>query len=141
MFVVANCDDGFFSDAHNQCISLPSLGSGCSVIADVIIALDASGSVGSLNFERVRAFAKRFAEQFVVRSNAVRVAVVTFASRVTVEFEFDSNGNRIQRNIDAILYRGGSTRTDLALETAMSLFEEKAGNLNRVDAFVSCGDH
>ncbi|KAK3737342.1 hypothetical protein RRG08_067406 [Elysia crispata] len=87
---------------------------------DLALLLDASGSVKKNNFQHQVAFAADLVAQFEVGPTKVKVAAVTFASKVDSQFLLNDY-NDTQSAVAAIRqipYSMGSTRTDLALRYA-----------------------
>ena len=84
---------------------------------DLVIALDESGSVGSKNFETMKRFVEEITSHFVVSYSATRVAIVTWSTRVTSEFNFEEyiNNEGVKKGIKQIRYNGGWTATGDAL--------------------------
>ena len=84
---------------------------------DLVIALDESGSVGSKNFEIMKRFVEEITSHFVVSNSATRVAIVTWSTRVTLEFNFNKyiNNEGVKKGIERIKYSRGWTATGDAL--------------------------
>jgi len=84
---------------------------------DLVIAMDESGSVGSSNFNVMKTLMKEIISRFVISYSTTRVAVVTWSTNVTLEFDFNKhiNNNGVKSGIDAITYNGGMTFTGNAL--------------------------
>ena len=55
---------------------------------DVVIALDASSSIGYKNFEILKRFAEEITSHFVVSHSATNVAVITLSTKQTLDFSF-----------------------------------------------------
>ncbi|CAC5400770.1 COL6A [Mytilus coruscus] len=86
--------------------------------ADIVFALDSSGSVGLSNFRKQIDFVKDFVNRFSISSTRTQFSVVTFSNRVNNEFWLNEYQNKhdLIHAIDNIAYRKGSTNTHLALE-------------------------
>ena len=86
-------------------------------IADIVILMDSSVSVGTTNFQKQKNFVADFVGNFNIGPNNVQIGVVTVASEPHNEF----NLNTFQIKADvvnavySIEYIFGGTRTDLAL--------------------------
>ena len=76
IFAVAACPGGYYSPGYGRCITLPTLGSRCNTVTDVIIVLDSSGSVGAANFDVMKQFARDFSGLFVLSTRKVSYANV-----------------------------------------------------------------
>ncbi|XP_036358133.1 uncharacterized protein LOC115210527 [Octopus sinensis] len=86
-------------------------------IADVVFALDASSSVGAVNFQRMLRFVDAITKSFEVGKDSVHVGVVTFADHVKLRFHMNKyyNMSKILEEIRKIPYKGGSTNTGEAI--------------------------
>lgn len=88
-------------------------------IADLVIILDASGSVGSANYQLERAFAISLIDSFTISSTDTKAAVIDFATTVSTTNTFNLNAYTsevaITNKIMGFPYSQGYTRTDLAL--------------------------
>ena len=76
LLAVAACPGGYYSPGYGRCITLPTLGSRCNTVTDVIIVLDSSGSVGAANFDVMKQFARDFSGLFVLSTRKVGCADV-----------------------------------------------------------------
>ena len=91
----------------------------CRVEADVVFVLDASGSIGSINFDRVRNYTYSFAETLTegTDSHQNRIGVILYSNTATVEIDLNSTLNQFQRKADLLQavrnlpYLGGGTNT------------------------------
>ena len=84
---------------------------------DVVFVLDASGSVGSINFERMKDTVENIVSSLTIGEDKTRIAVVVFSDFATLIFNLNSFTEK-DPLIDAIrniTYTGGYTNTDLAL--------------------------
>ena len=104
-------------------------------LADIVILMDASGSVGTTNFEKQKNFVADFANTFDISPNNVQIGVVTFASEPKNEFNLNTFQTKLEV-VNAISEIGSirrRTRTDLALAYVReNSFTADAGD--RVDA-------
>ena len=109
---------------------------------DLVIALDESGSVGRSNFNTMKAFLKRIASHFVVSYSATRVALVTWSTNVTLEFDNNEyiNSDGVNNGIDDVVYNGGSTATGDALHLIRtSLFSQSSSFAKKVLFIITDG--
>ncbi|GFS11662.1 collagen alpha-1(XII) chain [Elysia marginata] len=106
---------------------------------DLVLLLDASGSVGSTNFIRQADFLADLVAQFDVGPTKMQVAAATYDSYVNSQF-FLADYNDTQSVVDAIRniqYTSGSTATHLALQyTREVLFADGNGHRNGVPKVV-----
>ena len=84
---------------------------------DLVIALDESSSVGQHNFEIMKSFIEDLTSHFVVSYSATRVAIVTWSTQTTLQFDFNEyiNHEGVKKGIAKIIYNGGLTATGDAL--------------------------
>ncbi|XP_062575089.1 matrilin-3-like, partial [Saccostrea cucullata] len=88
---------------------------------DFVFLLDESGSVGEANFILQNEFVAKFVEVFSNGSDLARVAVVTFATTVKIEFYLNTylSNTKIIEKIRRINYsHPGLTMTQFALHSA-----------------------
>ena len=100
-----------FSEVPEDCVSN---------LADIVILMDSSVSVGYTNFEKQKNFVADFANTFKIGQNNVQIGVVTFASEPSNEFNLNTfqTKEEVVNAIYGIGYIFGGTRTDLALAYA-----------------------
>lgn len=81
--------------------------------------VDSSTSVGDKNFDKVLEFLKTFLEGADINSGNVRVGVVTYSTRVKIQFHMNkfSSKEDIFNAIESITYIPGSTNTADAIQT------------------------
>jgi collagen type VI alpha len=86
--------------------------------ADINFVVDASSSVGTANWELVKQFMNNIVEKFVIGDDQVRVAVVTYATRVSYALRLEDSNTKagIQGEISNLKYLKGTTFTDMALD-------------------------
>ena len=106
-----------FAFPPGECCSDETAFAGHPAKIDLVIALDESGSVGYRNFEIMKQFVEDITSHFVVSYCATRVAVVTWSTRITLEFGFNEyiNNEGVKKGIRKIRYSGGWTATGDAL--------------------------
>lgn len=85
--------------------------------ADFVFLLDASGSVGSANFNQQINLVKTFVEKSNIGPSNVQVSVVTFSTRVKEVFNLSGYQSKeaLLRSLNTIQYSGGSTHTSEAI--------------------------
>ncbi|XP_062573589.1 LOW QUALITY PROTEIN: hemicentin-1-like [Saccostrea cucullata] len=92
----------------------------CVSKGDIVFLLDESGSIGSLNFERIKSFVSSVVGQFKVGSNANQFSVVNFASSSREIFPLNRyhTVTDIQSAISSIPFKNGGTSIGRALDYA-----------------------
>lgn len=94
----------------------------CSHYEEVVIVMDASGSIGSCEFEKGKKALKYMLK--LINSGDLesgKYAAVTFSTSTTVNFKFLSSSSASEK-IMQLSYASGSTNTQAALDTAKRLF-------------------
>lgn len=99
-----------------QCCSETTAFGGHPNRVDLVIAMDESGSA-ILDFRTMKKFVKGLTSRFAVSHSSTRVAVVTWSTETTLEFDFNEyiNNEGVEDGIDSIRYSGGWTATGDAL--------------------------
>ncbi|XP_078357361.1 complement factor B-like [Oculina patagonica] len=100
-----------------------------SIIEDIVIVLDGSGSVGSCEFKKGKEALKHMMTTLHKPGYDSKYAAVTFASSATVSFKFlpyTSAANEITK----ISYPSGSTNTQAGLAEAKKLFDDPSSGLS-----------
>lgn len=93
--------------------------SGCGLVpADIHFLLDASGSVGSSNYQKQKDFVARFAQSFTIGPQNVQIGVTTFSSQVHNQFYMNQYHAKpaLVSAIKGMPYQSGGTNTDTALK-------------------------
>lgn len=87
--------------------------------ADVIFVVDSSGSIGSENFKKIKAFVQSLVNGLDIDKNFTRVGLMTFNDHAKWEFKLDQYDTKLDilKAIGKIPYIIGSTQTAEALET------------------------
>ncbi|ESN97757.1 hypothetical protein HELRODRAFT_177819 [Helobdella robusta] len=99
-----------------------NLNTGCkNGIADIVLAIDGSGSIGIFDFNVIKSFLKNFTSSLNIGSDPSshsRISVVQFSDHVQLEFDLDEHStlHDYERAIDNINYLDMNTHTHLALE-------------------------
>ena len=90
---------------------------GCDSGLDIVFVLDASGSIGSSNFVRMKDFVKSVVSNFEIGDDKTRVGVIRYASSASIIIPLGSTDDSLLLNnsITNIIYTGGGTATHLAL--------------------------
>ncbi|XP_029656471.1 uncharacterized protein LOC115230414 isoform X1 [Octopus sinensis] len=87
---------------------------------DLVFVIDASGSVGTINFDLTKLFLDHVVSNLDISGTATRVAVIRYSSSPLLIFGLDkySTEKAVKSAINAIPYNGGGTNTDTALDLA-----------------------
>ena len=120
---------------HGQCCNSRTAFAGHPSKIDLVIALDKSGSVGQHNFEIMKSFVEDLTSHFVVSYSATRVAIVTWSTWTTLEFDFNKyiNHEGVKKGIARIKYSGGLTATGDALNyIRRNLFSQSPSDAYKV---------
>lgn len=112
----------------------------CNSDADIVIMLDASGSVGYTNFSLLKEFVVKMVEQFDVEGGHIRIGLLTFSSTINLQFNLNKYTDRLAMSagIRNTSYPSGST-TDTAggLNYARtSMFTTEAGDRSGVNNII-----
>ena len=79
----------------------------------MVFILDASGSVGSSNFQTMKTFVRDLVHEFDIGSSKVRVAVQKYSSGTNTEFHLNQyyDKNTVKSKVMGIVFTGGTTNT------------------------------
>ena len=106
----------------------------CTVPVDLAFIIDASGSIGAANFQKILKFVAKIVDAFEIRENGTHVGVIHYSDDAVLDFDFNKfKGNQLNREnivkeINKISVTEGRTRIDKALMLAeKSLFTTEAG--------------
>jgi len=115
-------------------------GSACNVPMDLVISIDASGSVGSSNFKQCLDFVQDIVSTLDIDSGDVRVGIFTYSSETNVNFHLNTYNKQsdVMAAIAEIVYTRGGTYIGRAIEKLRELFDQTHGDRPDVDnvAFV-----
>ena len=95
----------------------------CNLAAiDLVFILDASGSVGRVDFQNILNFVSDIVRALEIGPNAGQVAVIRFASSASLIFGLTAHDNQVDllRAISNVPYTGGGTDTAEALNLLLS---------------------
>ena len=103
---------------------------GCETGLDLIFVLDSSGSIGSFNFVTMKNFVANVTANFEITANSTRVGLIRFSDTASILIPLGSNNNTQQLTtaINSVVYIGGNTRTDLALDLVPTAFNNSRIN-------------
>ncbi|MBN3291351.1 COEA1 protein, partial [Polypterus senegalus] len=114
-------------------------------IADIVVLLDESWSVGLINFRVVRSFLELFVTAFLVGSDKTRVGLAQYGTKPRTAWHLNalSTKEAVISAIREIKYKGGSTRTGLALTYILEkCFTAESGarlGIPKVGIFITDG--
>ena len=89
-------------------------------MADIVFIVDESGSIGTANFQMVRAFLHSIVSGLEISWAKLRVGIVTYSDRPLAQVYLDSFNDKTEllTFIDILPYHGGGTKTGAALNYA-----------------------
>ena len=105
------------------------LDSKCYTSVDLVLALDASGSVGLNNWKKEVEFAKQLISNFDISETGTHIGVTDFSQEAKPRVDLNSNAGKQVGKINETLeslkedYQNGMTYTDLALKEAFKMFQ------------------
>lgn len=106
----------------------------CTSPVDLGFLIDASGSIGPKNFQKILQFVSKIVDAFAVGPEGTHVGVIYYADNASLHFDFNKfkgaelTGENVIKEIEKIQATDGMTRIDLALELAhTSLFSAQGG--------------
>ncbi|XP_029023585.1 collagen alpha-1(XIV) chain-like isoform X2 [Betta splendens] len=104
-------------------------------IADIVILVDGSWSIGRINFRLVRTFLENLVRAFSVEFDKTRVGLAQYSGDPRIEWHLNAHTTK-QAVIDAVKnlpYKGGNTLTGLALTFIMeNSFKAESGSRSGV---------
>lgn len=100
-------------------------------IADIMILVDGSWSIGRINFRLVRTFLENLVKAFNVEFNKTRIGLAQYSGDPRMEWDLNTHSTK-EAVIDAVKtlpYKGGNTLTGLALTYILEKgFKTEAGS-------------
>ncbi|XP_059194900.1 collagen alpha-6(VI) chain-like [Centropristis striata] len=100
-------------------------------LADIVFIVDESGSIGTPNFQLVRAFLHSIVSGLEVSQSRVRVGIVMYNTRAVAQVYLNSftDKNELLKFIKILPYHGGGTHTGEALKYALEkVFVKEKGS-------------
>ena len=97
---------------------------------DLVFALDSSGSIGSVDYQKVREFTNEIIDNFQIGVQHTHVGVLTFSEDAQVQIRLDDTFNKeeLKEKVSAVKYFGYRTATDDALRVANTdMFSTRGG--------------
>ncbi|CAH3124523.1 unnamed protein product [Pocillopora meandrina] len=102
----------------------------CPVPVDIAFLLDSSGSIGELNYRKMKDFVKAVANTFIIGSGKTLATLILYGDTATTAIRFSDHANNADFDaaVDVLPYLGGETRIDKALQLASTeLLTERSG--------------
>ncbi|XP_065057399.1 uncharacterized protein LOC135685394 isoform X1 [Rhopilema esculentum] len=118
----------------------------CSKKLDVGIAIDASFSVAPAHWEYSKSLIKGMINSMVIGADNVKMSIMTFSTipKVVNYFNEIDNADELKNKVDALVLKGGFTRTDILLEHAKrDIFTPSSGmreDSERVFVLITDGE-
>jgi uncharacterized protein YegL len=119
----------------------------CKVALDLVILLDASGSIDDPTYGgvantfsgKILPFIKQLVSSFVIGPNDTRIAVVTFSSEVVINFYLNTFNNvkDMTASIDSIYYLSGGTQTSKGVDAVANYVFTEAKGMRPLSSGVS----
>lgn len=102
---------------------------GCSLVADIGVWIDSSGSISRSDFSNAQRVVRGIVSGFGVSDSGVHISVGSFSDRVSYTRLDESNdASAVIQDLERLPRLGGYTFTDLALETwGSEVFTDRGG--------------
>ncbi|XP_049336161.1 collagen alpha-1(XIV) chain isoform X2 [Astyanax mexicanus] len=114
-------------------------------VADIVVLIDGSWSIGRLNFRLVRTFLENLVNAFDVGTDKVRIGLAQYSGDPRIEWHLNAFATK-EAVIDAVRnlpYKGGNTLTGLALNYILTnSFKPESGsrsNIPKIGILVTDG--
>jgi thrombospondin-related uncharacterized protein len=95
----------------------------CAKVLDVALVLDTSGSVGKVNVEKLKFFAKSLMDRMELGNSTL--GIVSYGSKATIASALTDKSADLEKSLLAVAWDKTSTNTAQALGVARALFEER----------------
>ncbi|XP_053401477.1 uncharacterized protein LOC123550590 isoform X2 [Mercenaria mercenaria] len=124
-----------------------TLAAGCNGTepADIVFILDASGSVGATNFNKMLEFVKKLVDGFPVGPTETHIGLITFDSKTYLQFHLNKYMDKasIKKAVTSTRYTSGTTHTSDAIkyarQTAFSTQNGMRPNAAKIAIIVTDG--
>ena len=112
-----------------------------NIIADVVVLVDSSDSVTSLNFQLEKKFVKALARSLNVAPDRSRASVIFYGSKYNTVLSLDeaTNLDGLKRAVDSASYVDGTRRMDLALDAAASVMNQATRDVPKIVILLTAG--
>lgn len=91
---------------------------------DVVLLMDASGSMTQEGFNAVRDLTKELVHDFSLSESATKLSIATFAKEVTVVSGLTTDANDLKSKLDSVQWLKGPSNAGVSLSRAASLLVE-----------------
>ncbi|KAL8440456.1 hypothetical protein Efla_005598 [Eimeria flavescens] len=102
----------------------------CTSLLDVFLLVDESGSIGTANYKKVRAFLSDFIQSLPVSADDVHIGLVTYSTKTVTHWTLDDpkamSAELAAAAAQNLPYVGGVTYTHLGLDLVKSYFFDKS---------------
>lgn len=115
----------------------------CSVIMDLVIVIDESGSILNKEFDIIRSFINSIVDSYELGADKIQIGVVGFAEKSKIISKLSYNKNNIKTKVNAIDQAKGNTCIQCGLETARIMLEnipKARKNLNPTQVIILMSD-
>ena len=96
----------------------------CTAKIDFVFLIDASGSIGTDNFNNIRTFLKSITGRFKLGIDAIQVGIVKFHDDNTIALELSTDGTAINNTLTNMAYDAGSTAQISGLRGALQVLRK-----------------
>ena len=112
-----------------------------NIIADVVVLVDSSDSVTSLDFQLEKSFVKAIARSLNVAPDRSRGSVIFYGSKYNIVLSLDeaTNLDGLKRAVDSASYVDGPRRMDLALEAAAAVMNQATRDVPKIVILLTAG--
>ena len=112
-----------------------------NIIADVVVLVDSSDSVTSLNFQLEKKFVIALARSLNVAPDRSRASVIFYGSKYNTVLSLDeaTNLDGLKRAVDSASYVDGTRRMDLALDAAASVMNQATRDVPKIVILLTAG--
>ncbi|WAR12942.1 CO6A6-like protein, partial [Mya arenaria] len=128
-----------------QTLPPATMATGCVEPADIVFILDASGSVGASNFQKMLGFVNTLVDGFPIGPTQTHIGLLTFDTKVYNQFHLNKYNDKtaIKNAVTSTQYTSGTTHTAEAIkyarETSFSAANGMRANVAKVAIIVTDG--
>jgi len=112
----------------------------CKAPVDIVLLLDASGSISSTNFALMKKFCYQMASNITISADDANFGLVQFSDNSRIEYYLSSDESAILSGISNMNQITGGTNMDSGLDTAFSVFKSSARKVNQVLIMFTDGE-
>ncbi|XP_052786251.1 cartilage matrix protein-like [Mya arenaria] len=128
-----------------QTLPPATMATGCVEPADIVFILDASGSVGASNFQKMLGFVNTLVDGFPIGPTQTHIGLLTFDTKFYNQFHLNKYNDKtaIKNAVTSTQYTSGTTHTAEAIkyarETSFSTANGMRANVAKVAIIVTDG--